>query len=179
MNKVLLISEETLKTYSLVNDNIDGKYLLPSIQTAQDIDLETLIGKALLNKLCSLVEDGSIVENDNYKLLLDDYITPYLVWQVMSNLQLGINYKLSNSGVITNDDERKSRLEFKNNQLLQQQYKHYADSYAIKMKDYLCSNSNKYPEYHQCLNYSHAEDVELCGIYLGDIYTESKTYKYK
>ena len=38
------------------------------------------------------------------------------------------------------------------------------------VKDYLCSNSNKYPEYHQCLNYSHAEDVELCGIYLGDIY---------
>lgn len=175
-NKVLLISEETLKTYSLVNDNIDGKYLLPAIQTAQDIDLETLIGKALLDKLCSLVEDGSIVNNTKYRTLLDDYITPYLVWQVMSNLQLGINYKLSNSGVITNDDERKSRLEYKNNQLLQAQYKHYADSYAIKLKDYLCSGD--YPEYHQCVNHSHAEDVELCGIYLGDI-NINRGYKYK
>lgn len=176
MNKVLLISEETLKTYSLVNDNIDGKYLLPAIQTAQDIDLETLIGKALLDKLCSLVEDGSIVNNTKYRTLLDDYITPYLVWQVMSNLQLGINYKLSNSGVITNDDERKSRLDYRNNQLLQEQYKHYADSYAIKLKDYLCSGD--YPEYHQCINYSHAEDVELCGIYLGDI-NINRGYKYK
>ncbi len=176
MNKVLLISEETLKTYSLVNDNIDGKYLLPAIQTAQDIDLETLIGKALLDKLCSLVEDGSIVNNTNYRTLLDDYITPYLVWQVMSNLQLGINYKLSNSGVITNDDERKSRLDYRNNQLLQEQYKHYADSYAIKLKDYLCSGD--YPEYHQCVNHSHAEDVELCGIYLGDI-NINRGYKYK
>lgn len=179
MNKVLLISEETLKTYTLVNDNVDGKYILPAIQTAQDIDLETLIGKALLNKLCSLVEDGSIVDNTDYKLLLDEYITPYLCWQVLSTIQIGLNYKFSNSGMISNDDERKSKLDYKNNQLLQEQYKHYADSYAIKMKDYLCSNSNKYPEYHQCLNYSHAEDVELCGIYLGDIYTESKTYKYK
>ena len=176
MNKVLLISEETLKTYSLVNDNIDGKYLLPAIQTAQDIDLETLIGKALLDKLCSLVEDGSIVNNTKYRTLLDDYITPYLVWQVMSNLQLGINYKLSNSGVITNDDERKSRLDYRNNQLLQEQYKHYADSYAIKLKDYLCSGD--YPEYHQCVNHSHAEDVELCGIYLGDI-NINRGYKYK
>ena len=176
MNKVLLISEETLKTYSLVNDNIDGKYLLPAIQTAQDIDLETLIGKALLDKLCKLVEDGSIVNNTNYRTLLDDYITPYLVWQVMSNLQLGINYKLSNSGVITNDDERKSRLDYRNNQLLQEQYKHYADSYAIKLKDYLCSGD--YPEYHQCVNHSHAEDVELCGIYLGDI-NINRGYKYK
>lgn len=176
MNKVLLISEETLKTYSLVNDNIDGKYLLPAIQTAQDIDLETLIGKALLDKLCKLVETGEIVNNSKYKTLLDDYITPYLVWQVMSNLQLGINYKLSNSGVITNDDERKSRLDYRNNQLLQEQYKHYADSYAIKLKDYLCSGD--YPEYHQCINYSHAEDVELCGIYLGDI-NINRGYKYK
>lgn len=176
MNKVLLISEETLKTYSLVNDNIDGKYLLPAIQTAQDIDLETLIGKALLDKLCKLVETGEIVNNSKYKTLLDDYITPYLVWQVMSNLQLGINYKLSNSGVITNDDERKSRLDYRNNQLLQEQYKHYADSYAIKLKDYLCSGA--YPEYHQCVNHSHAEDVELCGIYLGDI-NINRGYKYK
>lgn len=176
MNKVLLISEETLKTYSLVNDNIDGKYLLPAIQTAQDIDLETLIGKALLDKLCSLVEDGSIVNNTKYRTLLDDYITPYLVWQVMSNLQLGINYKLSNSGVITNDDERKSKLDYRNNQLLQEQYKHYADSYAIKLKDYLCSGD--YPEYHQCVNHSHAEDIELCGIYLGDI-NINRGYKYK
>lgn len=176
MNKVLLISEETLKTYSLVNDNIDGKYLLPAIQTAQDIDLETLIGKALLDKLCKLVETGEIVSNTKYKTLLDDYITPYLVWQVMSNLQLGINYKLSNSGVITNDDERKSRLDYRNNQLLQEQYKHYADSYAIKLKDYLCCGD--YPEYHQCVNHSHAEDVELCGIYLGDI-NINRGYKYK
>lgn len=176
MNKVLLISEETLKTYSLVNDNIDGKYLLPAIQTAQDIDLETLIGKALLDRLCKLVETGEIVNNSKYRTLLDDYITPYLVWQVMSNLQLGINYKLSNSGVITNDDERKSRLDYRNNQLLQEQYKHYADSYAIKLKDYLCSGD--YPEYHQCVNHSHAEDVELCGIYLGDI-NINRGYKYK
>lgn len=176
MNKVLLISEETLKTYSLVNDNIDGKYLLPAIQTAQDIDLETLIGKALLDKLCKLVETGEIVSNGKYRTLLDDYITPYLVWQVMSNLQLGINYKLSNSGVITNDDERKSRLDYRNNQLLQEQYKHYADSYAIKLKDYLCSGD--YPEYYQCVNHSHAEDVELCGIYLGDI-NINRGYKYK
>lgn len=176
MNKVLLISEETLKTYSLVNDNIDGKYLLPAIQTAQDIDLETLIGKALLDRLCKLVETGEIVNNSKYRTLLDDYITPYLVWQVMSNLQLGINYKLSNSGVITNDDERKSKLDYRNNQLLQEQYKHYADSYAIKLKDYLCSGD--YPEYHQCVNHSHAEDVELCGIYLGDI-NINRGYKYK
>lgn len=177
MNKVLLISENTLKTYTLVNDNVDGKYILPAIQTAQDIDLETLIGKSLLNKLCTLVETGEISNNTNYKLLLDDYITPYLCWQVLSTIQIGLNYKFSNSGIISNEDERKSKLDYKNNQLLQEQYKHFADSYAGKLKDYLCSNSDKYPEYNQCLDYSHKEDVEYCGIYLGDI--PNRGYKYK
>ena len=36
MNKVLLISEETLKTYSLVNDNIDGKYLFSTQNSGYD-----------------------------------------------------------------------------------------------------------------------------------------------
>lgn len=178
MNKVLLISEETLKTYTLVNENVDGKYILPAIQTAQDIDLETLIGKALLMKLCSLVESGDITTNTDYKVLLDDYITPYLCWQVLSTIQIGLNYKFTNSGVISNEDERRSKLDYRNNQLLQEQYKHFADSYAGKLKDYLCSNSSKYPEYNQCLDNSHEEDVEYCGLYLGDI-SVGKGYKYK
>lgn len=178
MNRVLLISEETLKTYTLVNENVDGKYILPAIQTAQDIDLETIIGKALLMKLCSLVESGDITTNTDYKVLLDDYITPYLCWQVLSTIQIGLNYKFTNSGVISNEDERRSKLDYKNNQLLQEQYKHFADSYGGKLKDYLCSNSSKYPEYHQCLDKSHEEDIEYCGLYLGDI-SVGKGYKYK
>lgn len=178
MNKVLLISEQTLKTYTLVGDNVDGKYILPAIQTAQDIDLETLIGKSLLTKLCNLVATGEIVESTNYKILLDDYITPFMCWQVLSTIQLGLNYKFTNSGLISNEDEKKINLDFKNNQLLQQQYKHFADSYAGKLKDYLDCNSTKYPEYHQTVYQSHEEDVEYCGLYLGDI-NVNRGYKYK
>ena len=38
MKNVLLISEATLKKYTLINDNMDGVYILPAIQMAQDID---------------------------------------------------------------------------------------------------------------------------------------------
>ena len=74
-----------------------------------------------------------------------------------------------NSGVIVNEDERKSHLDYKNNQLLIEQYKSYANSYAIKLKNYLESNCSKFPEYHQIINKSGAEDINFCGIYLGDI----------
>ena len=63
MKKVYLISEKTIKTYSLVNNNVDGKYISIAIQATQDIDLQTLIGEALVRKLCdrgrTLLVDGS------------------------------------------------------------------------------------------------------------------------
>lgn len=181
MKKVLLISEATIKKYSLVNDNVDGKYILPAIQTTQELDLETVIGPALVNKLCSLVASGDIEldENVHYKDLLDSFVTPYLVWQVMSSIQIGVNYKFTNSGIVGNDDERKNRLDYRNAQLLQEQYNNYAASYANKLKNYLCHNSNLFPEYHQSVNGETEQDVFVGGIYLSDVPNCKNSYLYK
>lgn len=170
MKNVLLISESTLKKYTLINDNMDGVYILPAIQMAQDIDLDTAIGTKLCNKLKELVRTGDIAKEgySNYKLLLDDYVTPYLAWQTMTAVQISIDYKMTNSGVIQNDDERKSHLDYKNAAALRNQYQKYANAFLTKLKNYLCANSNKYPEYFQCENYQPAEEGQLCSIYLGD-----------
>lgn len=162
MTNVLLISEKTLKSFSLINDNVDGKYISVSIQATQDIDLQNLLGQALVDKLCEMVATNSLTED--YKFLLDEYVTPYMTWQVMSTVQVGLNYKMVNSGVIQNDDERKSHLDYKNNQLLIEQYKTYATSYAMKMKDYLDCNAALYPEYNECVNKQHKNEVNTYGI---------------
>ena len=171
MKNILLVSEQTIKKYSLISDNLDGKYLYSAIQTAQSVDLELLIGPALLRKLQDLVQSNQIKEDSyvHYKELLDDYITNYLIYQVMATVQISVNYKMANSGVYTNDDDRKLRLEYKQAQLLQQQYENYANSFATKLKNYLCANVNWFPEYRECVDFQTAEDIPLCGIYLGDI----------
>lgn len=179
INKVLLISEQTLKKYTLINDNVDGMYILPAIQSAQDIDLDTIIGPVLNNKLQQLVKNSDIVQPkyEKYKVLLDEYVTPYLCWQVMTNIQIAVNFKLSNSGVIENYDERKNRLDYTHSKALSDQYQKYANAYATKLKNYLCTNSNQYPEYHQTLNHEGEEGPRLCSIYLGD--DDCCDYKYK
>lgn len=113
----------------------------------------------------------------DYKLLLDEYITPYLCWQVMNSIQIALDYKFSNSGMIENADERKNRLDYTRSKALSDQYQKYANSYALKLKDYLCANSNKYPEYHQT-EYHRGEDTpRLCSIFLED--DDCCDYKYK
>lgn len=170
MKNVLLISESTLKKYTLINDNMDGVYILPAIQMSQDIDLDNAIGTKLTNKLKELVGTGTIADstNANYKKLLDEYVTPYLAWQTMTAIQIGIDYKITNSGVIKNEDEKKSHLDYKNAAALRNQYQKYANAFLTKLKNYLLNNSNKYPEYLQCDDLQHAEDGQLCSIYLGD-----------
>jgi hypothetical protein len=91
-NKILLISEDSLKKQSSLGSNLDGVYLYPSICLAQDLDLTNIIGPALVNKLCKMVESNTLT--DTYKALLDVYIAPYLVWAVSANIVPLINYKL-------------------------------------------------------------------------------------
>lgn len=166
MNKGLLISEGTLKKYTLINDNVDGKYLLTAIQAAQDIDLTDLIGPELVGKLEELVCSDEIAQPENkaYKTLLDDYITPYLCWQVMASIQIAVNYKMTNSGIIQNDDTNRSHLDYRSQQALIDQYNRYSNSYARKLKTFLDKNVAAYKEY-RC-HTAYIQDVPTYGIYL-------------
>lgn len=170
MAHALLISEKTLKQTTLINDNIDPVYIFPAIRISQDVDLQTICGPVLVHKLEDLVASGDIQleYNIKYKKLLDDYITDYLCWQVMTAIQLNINYKLSNSGTIQNQDDRKYAIDFQNGKNLIAQYQHYSDSYAQKLKNFLDAHTSEYPEYKQCENFEYEETPQLCSIYLED-----------
>lgn len=171
-NNVILVSEKTLKERTLINDNVDGIYILPAIQICQDVDLQTVIGPVLVKKLQSLVADGTIenAENKKYKDLLDNYVTPYMCWQTMTAIQINLNFKFSNSGMVQNQDDRKSNIDYRSGKELMKQYEHYANAYAMKLKNFLCSHVNEYPEYRQCEDFEGEEEPMLCSIYLGDNY---------
>lgn len=175
MEKILLISENTLKQLSPLSANLDGVYLYPSICLAQDLDLTNIIGPALVTKLCDLVSSGKIDDYSDYKLLLDTYITNYLVWAVTSNIVPLINYKMANAGTSVNSDTQRATLDYNYSKNLKEQYDNYANAYATKMKNYLCHNSSKYPEYHQYVNCEGAEEPQRCGIVFDNL---NKHYSY-
>lgn len=167
MEKILLISEETLKRNTLINDNIDGAYIQSTICVVQDLDLDEKLGPVLKTKLVDLVQTGAIVDpaNAHYKFLLDNYVTPYMQWAVMAQLQLSVNYKITNSGVIENNDDKKSRPDYSTSRAIQSQYEHYATSYALKMQNYLQKNVQYYKEYRKCENFDTSEDANSSGIF--------------
>lgn len=150
MTQVFLISEQTLKQDSLINDNVGVEFLQPTIELAQNIHLQELIGTKLLNRICALVESDEISAETAYKTLLDAYITPYLEWMVTSLIQLPIAFKTRNMGVVQTNDDRVNNIGLKDTQVLEQYYANKAAFYGLRLSKYLKANKTLYPEYCDC-----------------------------
>lgn len=144
----LLISEKVLKENSLINQNVDTSFIYPAIQYAQDEGLQSIIGTCLYKRLCDMVESGEVEEP--YKYLLDEYIAPYLINKVTSNIQLPLAYKLRNQGVVQVNGERTYNTSLSDIQYLIQHYDNQAIFYANRLSSYLLDNKSVYPEYKQC-----------------------------
>jgi hypothetical protein len=143
---VYLISEDTLKTETILNDNVSAEYFGPSIECAQEIYLQQLIGTSLLNDLCEKVRDNRL--NDDDKTLLDEYITPYLKFKVLAEVTLPIAFKYRNAGIVQTNNEYVYNTGLKDAQQLATHYDQRANFFAIRLTDWLCANSTKFPAYH-------------------------------
>lgn len=143
----MLISEKTLKSCGLINDNVDNSYIYPAIQFAQD-GLQELIGSCLYRKICDLVLAGEV--EDPYKYLLDEYIIPYLINKVTSEIQIPLSYKLRNQGVVQITGENTYNTSMRDIQYLVDHYNNKANFYANRMSAYLLDNKELFPEYKAC-----------------------------
>lgn len=128
-NNVLLVGEDYIKSNSPISNNLDDKYLLPSIAYMQRSQLEETIGTNLLRKLQELVGESTIddEENEHYKILLDDYLQDYLMYLAIADVVVSTSFKISNFGVNRTEDE-----------------KVYSASYneVMQMKSYLLDKAN-------------------------------------
>ena len=107
-NNVLLVSEDYIKSNSPISNNLEDKYLLPSIAYMQRSQLEETIGSQLLRKLQELVGENTIdnEENQHYKNLLDNYVQDYLMYLAIADIVVSTSFKISNFGLSRNEDEK-------------------------------------------------------------------------
>lgn len=172
-NDVLLISEDYIKSVTNISDNIAGDYLLPSIKLAQDIDLESTIGTQLLEKIQELIYNNDISNENNsmYKLLLDNYIQPYLAYATIKHLTPTVAYKLANQGVIRTDDEKSYNVTSNEVDKVMDYYSHLSNTYKKRLQLFLIANYNEFTE---LINWKSIADIRAnlysaagCNVNLG------------
>lgn len=151
---VLLEAPDDIKAATYLNNNVDDKMLGAALKETQEIHLQSIIGSNLFYRLQELVYNAiegnedtiDDAENAAYKILLDDYVQPYIEAKVQAVLPLMITYKTRNLGLTKADDDNVKSADSSDIMLVQNRYNTVADKYATALSKYLCKNKSSYPE---------------------------------
>lgn len=165
--KALLISEDTIKTTSNLDDNVSSKYLISAIVTAQDTELRTVIGKTLLAKLEELVTNDAVVEP--YRELLNVYIRPYMTYQVLSEIIMPLAVKFKNFGMVQTEGDHLHNVGMNDVNYLRQFYTDKADVFKRHLQDYLRDNRALFPELKDEACRLNLYDATSTGVWLGGL----------
>ncbi len=171
MTETLLTSEQFVKSITNISDNLAGKYLLPAIREAQEINLRGFLGDALLDKLKELVGTGAIKapENEAYRRLVDE-CQYFLAYQTLAGLPYKLGYKLANIGVAKTSDTNVQPCSADELASVKGYYQGKADYYAKRLQQYLLRNCKQYPDLNEndCYNIrKNLYSAATCGLWLG------------
>lgn len=143
---ILLCSEDTIKTYTNISDNICGDYLSPAIYVAQRTKLEGILGTSLTAKLQQLVYENKLAECPKYKELLDDYVTDYLCYASIAEVIPLVSFKIGNTGAARTDEEKTTNISYSEVGKLVDWYSDKADYFGMRMQMFLLDYYSDFPE---------------------------------
>ena len=144
MSTVLFISQEKLTSYAIAG-NVDSTHILAHLKDAQRIYIESALGTDLYQKLQAEILAGTLT--GNYKILVDDYIQDVLVHYATLQAIPFLAYKIENGNIYSKNSESGNALSVEELGDLKASIKNTAEWYRARMVDYLCYNSDLFPEY--------------------------------
>lgn len=156
--KALFITTDDLRRKSIIGGAVDADKFVQFIEVAQDIHIQNYLGTKLYNKISTLIINDTIDDAGNavYKTLLNDYLTPMLIWFAQSDYYMFASYQVSNGGVFRHRSESSETPSMQEIKSLVDSSRDKAEFYVRRFLDYMDNNSNSYPEYN---------DVNEDGMY--------------
>jgi hypothetical protein len=151
MATVLLISETKLKAFTTINQNVDMALLTSCIYMAQELGLQTLIGTKGYDYYMNLVKSvqlsgGTMSSAD--RIMLDDYIAPYLIHRAYYEAMPEIFARKMNKAIVVGNTEQGASIDMKGMAYLRDIEQGRYEFYAQRMQDRIRSYSNDYPWYY-------------------------------
>tara|TARA_R110002167_G_scaffold331550_1_gene538228 strand:- start:405 stop:989 length:585 start_codon:yes stop_codon:yes gene_type:complete len=145
MDNVLLVSENRMKNWTSLDNNIRIDVLTPSILNAQNVYIQDTLGTPFYNRF----KEG-IVANDlttDESTFLADYIGPALIQYALYELLPSLKYKMVEKGILNGTSEETSPTTLQELQYLRESTLDTAQFYDERMKDFLKDFPNMFPIY--------------------------------
>lgn len=145
MAEILFINDVYIKKYTQVNGAVDSNILYPSVYLAQDKYLLPYLGTNLYEKLKTDISNNTL--SGNYLTLVDDYVRRVVLWWSMVEVLPFLTYKLDNGTLVQRTSEDAQPVPDRVFKDMVDRAANNAEHYTGLLVDYLCMNSNLFPEY--------------------------------
>jgi len=169
--KALFVTIKDIKQKSIIGGTVDPDKIVQFVEVAQDTHIQNYLGGKLYNKMQELIINDTIDDagNANYKLLLETYVKPMLIWFTQAEYMPFSAFQISNGGVYKHTSENSVSASMEEINMLTRSALETAEFYTRRFMDYMDFNSELYPEYTSTANEEmHPDrDVNFGGIYLG------------
>ena len=145
METVLLVSEQRMKQWTSLDNNIRIDVLTPSILQAQDIYIQDTLGTPFYKRL----KEG-IVANDlnaNESAFLKDYVGPTLIQYALYLLLPNLKYKMVEKGILNGTSEETGATTLDEMKYLRDAAVDTAEFYNKRMLEYLQDHPQMFPLY--------------------------------
>lgn len=151
MENVLLCSPDFIRMNSNISDNVNSKVLATAIREVQEDELQEILGQLLLEKLKTLVKDGTIesTENAAYKAALDK-AQMFITYKVVAETIMKVNFKIDNAGLIQTRDENMDYMNLDDSITIKSHYEQKADHWCYILQNYLMEHLDELPELTEC-----------------------------
>lgn len=149
--QILFISETKLKAYTTLNQNIDMALLTSCIFIAQEIHLQVIIGTKGYDYYQTLIQanqlSGATISTAD-RIMLDEYIAPYLVHAAAYEAMPEIFARKMNKAITVGNTEQGTSIDIKGMSYLRDIEQSRYNFYAQRMMDRLLNFPNDYPWYY-------------------------------
>ena len=145
MSTVLLVSEQRMKNWTNLDNNIRIDILTPSILQAQDLYIQDTLGTPFYNQLKAQIVANTLTANES--TFLKDYIGPCLMQYALYMLMPALKYKMVEKGILNGVSEETQPTTLDEMKWLQQNTLNTAEFYNKRMLEFLQNNPNMFPLY--------------------------------
>ena len=153
MATALFIKRQDLVKNSILDGNVDTDKFIQYIKIAQEIHIRNYLGTDLYNKISADIIAGTL--SGDYLDLVNTYVQPMLIHYAMVDYLPFAAYQVKNGGVFKHNSENAETVNKEEVDFLVQKERDFAEYYTRRFVDYMCNNSNLFPEYNDNTN----EDV--------------------
>ena len=149
MATALFISRTDLVKNTIISGATDTDLFIQYVKISQEIHIQNYLGSKLYDKYSLIIGNGDIdtAPFADYKLLLNEYIQPTLIWFAQVDYLPFAAYQVKNGGVFKHTSENAETVNKTEVDYLVEKARTHAEWYARRFIDYMCFNQSKFPEY--------------------------------